>query len=79
MDARKIIEENLRRKEEISRRFDPLSGEGSVGERFRCQNPSDPAKSVWLPISMKGIRLSAENYEEMRCLHDFPYWRRDTY
>lgn len=30
----KILEENKRRLARIHRRFDPLSGEGSTGERF---------------------------------------------
>lgn len=69
----KIIEENRKRVEEASTLFDPLSGEGSVGERFEAKDPKT-RKKVWLPLSMKSIKLNRNNYEELRCLHDFPYW-----
>ncbi len=71
----KILEENKRRLARIHRRFDPLSGEGSTGERFETVMPGAEDKSpIWLPVSMKGIGLTPGNYEHMRSLHDFPYW-----
>ncbi len=73
MEVIDILEENFRRQEKIGERFDPVSGEGSVGRRFESRRPEDAAK-VWLPESMKGITLTKENYEEERCRHDFAYW-----
>ena len=55
----KILEENKRRLARIHRRFDPLSGEGSTGERFETVMPGAEDKSpIWLPVSMKGIGLT---------------------
>lgn len=73
MDAIEILEENERRRAEIGRIFDPLSGEGSTGERFETRHPVTAAK-IRLPVSMKGMSLNKDNYEEERCRHDFPYW-----
>lgn len=69
----KIIEENERRLKEIATPFDPVSGKGSIGERFKCVKPGT-GETVWLPESMRGISLTKQNYEFMRSLHDFPYW-----
>lgn len=69
-----ILEENSRRLGMIDRTFDPISGEGSVGERFESTAPGKGGGKVWLPVSMKGLKLTAANYERLRSLHDFPYW-----
>ncbi|MDE6340551.1 MAG: terminase [Muribaculaceae bacterium] len=68
-----ILKENEERRERIARRFDPVSGEGSIGERFRTVKPGS-GETVCLPLSMKTLSLTSANYEFMRCLHDFPYW-----
>lgn len=72
MTIDEIIEENHRRLSAINRIFDPLSGKGSVGERFESFAPD--GEKVWLPMSMKGLDLTSANYERLRSLHDFPYW-----
>ncbi|MDE7437151.1 MAG: terminase [Muribaculaceae bacterium] len=69
----KILEENERRLKEIATPFDPVSGKGSIGERFKCVKPGT-GETVWLPESMRGISLTKQNYDFMRSLHDFPYW-----
>ena len=46
-----IIEENERRNALNSRKFDPVSGEGSTGERFRFAVKGLP--EAWLPESMR--------------------------
>lgn len=72
MTIDEIIEENHRRLSSIISIFDPLSGKGSVGERFESFAPD--GEKVWLPMSMKGLGLTSANYERLRSLHDFPYW-----
>lgn len=74
MKASEIIEEDSRRLHAIAIPFDPLSGRGSVGERFECVSPEPGGGRVWLPMSMKECKLTAANYDRLRCLHDFPYW-----
>lgn len=69
-----IISENKRRRSEIFRRFDPVTGENSIGERIRKSIPGKPAASAWMPATMPFNILNAKNYEYFRCLHDFPYW-----
>lgn len=69
----KILEENKRRIEATVVEFDPISGKGSVGERFETKIPGTCTK-VWLPESMRDKQLNEENYEFLRCAHDFPYW-----
>lgn len=84
MNVADILRENERRKSLIAKTFDPLTGEGSVGERFRVDVPglSDP---LFLPVAMKdepmtralrsgGIRPDSGPFERLRLLHDFPYW-----
>lgn len=74
MHIDEIIQENDRRSREINRDFDPISGKGSIGERFECSMPGRNATKVWLPMSMKSLKLTSANYDKLRCLHDFPYW-----
>lgn len=72
-----ILLENLRRRENNSRKFDPISGEGSIGPRFKAMlkfKPTEGPREVYLPTTMKDLRLTRENYEELRLLHDFAYW-----
>ncbi len=68
-----ILNENRIRTDAVSRCFDPISGMGSLGERFETNIPGK-RKKVWLPASMWGLKLTVANYEELRCIHDFPYW-----
>lgn len=57
----RLLAEDRRRLEERSRFFDPVSGEGSTGERFRFD-----VKGIapgWLPESMRGEQLVKELIE----------------
>lgn len=73
-EIEEILEENSKRVLEADSGFDPISGKASVGERFETNEPGNRRKRVWLPISMKGLKLTQKNYDELRILHDFPYW-----
>lgn len=52
-----IIKENERRNAEIYAKFDPLSGEGSVGERKRVVIDDFPISVQWLPVEMLHVPL----------------------
>ncbi|MDE6410060.1 MAG: terminase [Muribaculaceae bacterium] len=47
-----ILKENDRRNEIIYAKFDPITGEGSVGERLRVEIPDFIIPVQWLPKSM---------------------------
>ncbi len=47
-----IIAENDRRRAEMFSRFNPITGEGSVGDRFAVSIPDFPIPKQWLPVSM---------------------------
>lgn len=74
MEIYEIIKEDNVRMVRNSRVFDPISGRGSVGKRFKTVSPCSPAETVWLPVSMKKLSLTRDNYERERCRHDFAYW-----
>lgn len=48
-----IIRENDNRRAKMFPRFNPISGEGSVGDRFVVSIPDFPVKRQWLPVSMR--------------------------
>lgn len=52
-----IIKENERRNAEIYAKFDPVSGEGSVGERKRVVIDDFPISVQWLPVEMLCVPL----------------------
>lgn len=52
-----IIKENERRNAEIYAKFDPVSGEGSVGERKRVVIDDFPISVQWLPVEMLRVPL----------------------
>lgn len=52
-----IIKENGRRNAEIYAKFDPVSGEGSVGERKRVVIDDFPISVQWLPVEMLRVPL----------------------
>ena len=52
-----IIKENERRNAEIYAKFDPVSGEGSVGERKRVVIDDFPISVQWLPVKMLRVPL----------------------
>ncbi len=102
-DVRKLLAENARRIAANTAVFDPISGEGSVGERFAFHISGLTDGKVFLPVAMRDEvmvkelteagsvgeylehfrRLTPtagrcgeirEEFERLRCLHDFPYW-----
>lgn len=52
-----IIKENGRRNAEIYAKFDPVSGEGSVGDRKRVVIDDFPISVQWLPVEMLRVPL----------------------
>ena len=71
-----IIAENDSRRNKMFSRFNPITGEGSVGERVVVCIPDFPLKKLWLPKAMadntlvnglvkhKGIDLSLIHISE---------------
>lgn len=52
-----ILAENERRKSVIYAPFNPVTGEGSIGERFEFYLPDFPIRRQFLPVEMKKIPL----------------------
>lgn len=52
----KILKENAARLERINTKFNPITGEGSTGERFVFQLADFPLKQ-YLPVSMRNVPL----------------------
>ena len=52
-----IIAENARRNAEINAKFNPVTGEGSIGERVLVEISDFPFTKQWLPIRMMDIPL----------------------
>ncbi len=52
-----IIEDNRRRNEVVYATFDPVSGQGSVGERKKVVIDGFPIREQWLPVEMMDIPL----------------------
>lgn len=55
-----IIAENTRRRGVMFAPFNPITGQGSVGERAEISIPDFPLPKMWLPASMVGNRLVRE-------------------
>lgn len=51
--TRDIILHNERRRKEIFAPFNPITGEGSVGERYKYKIADYPTDVQWLPVEMK--------------------------
>ncbi len=56
-DIETLIKENDRRNEHIYATFNPITGEGSVGERRRVRIPDFTIPVQWLPIDMLSVPL----------------------
>ena len=56
-EIRKILEENDRRNESITRPFNPVTGEGSTGTREKVHIADFPIPDMWLPESMMKVPL----------------------
>lgn len=53
-----ILKENHRRLDEVvNKPFNPVTGFGSIGERFEYVLTDFPLKKQWLPVAMKSIPL----------------------
>lgn len=52
-----IISENELRRREMFSRFNPITGEGSVGERVLVSLDDFPIRQQWLPVDMLGNAL----------------------
>ena len=52
-----IIAENARRNAEINAKFNPVTGEGSIGERVLVEISDFPFRRQWLPEQMMNIPL----------------------
>lgn len=52
-----LLKENDRRSEIIYAKFDPITGEGSVGERVRVEIPDFVIPVQWLPESMMKVEF----------------------
>ena len=56
-EVNSIIAENIRRNKEIYAKFNPITGEGSIGKRFKFTLTDFPIKEQYLPVEMKRIPL----------------------
>ncbi len=52
-----ILQENARRNEAVNAEFNPVTGKGSVGERFLLELPDYPIRRQWLPTGMMKVPL----------------------
>lgn len=52
-DIQAIIDENTRRRKANNAYFNPATGEGSTGERYRLEIPDFPIPVQYLPVSMR--------------------------
>jgi len=53
----KILKENEARIARINTKFNPITGEGSTGERFLLTIDDFPIRNQWLPVAMRDIPL----------------------
>lgn len=56
-EVEEILRVNQQRLDEINTPFDPVTGLGSVGERFECLIDDYPVRRQWLPVTMRRIPL----------------------
>ena len=52
-----ILKENDKRNEEIHKRFDPISGAGSIGERVETHIEDFPIETQYIPVEMMKVPL----------------------
>lgn len=52
-----ILKENEARIQRINTKFNPITGEGSTGERFLLTIDDFPIRHQWLPVAMRDIPL----------------------
>jgi hypothetical protein len=56
-EVKEILAINQQRIDEIHAPFNPITGKGSVGERFECLIPDFPIKRQYLPVAMQKVPL----------------------
>ena len=56
-EIKAILEENERRNADIRHTFNPVTGEGSIGQREKVHIEDFPIPDMWLPASMTKIPL----------------------
>ena len=56
-EVAEILGINQERLDEIHAPFNPITGKGSVGERFECSIEDFPIKRQWLPGAMRNVPL----------------------
>lgn len=57
LKVEELMHENDKRNKEIYTTFNPISGEGSIGERFECVIRDFPIKTQYLPMKLKNVPL----------------------
>ena len=55
--VKEILDENTRRVAEINAKFNPVTGEGSIGKRVLVEISDFPFRRQWLPEQMMNIPL----------------------
>lgn len=60
-----ILVEDGRRMDVLHGKFDPVTGEGSVGERFVFAVPDFPIERQWLPVEMQDEPIVRQLHEAM--------------
>lgn len=53
----KIISENRRRNKQIYAKFDPITGQGSIGPRKKITISDYPIQTQWIPVEMMKVPL----------------------
>ena len=52
-----LLKENDRRNDEINAKFNPITGEGSLGERVKVTIKDFPVKTQWIPRRMMAVPM----------------------
>ena len=72
-----IIAENRRRTARLADNYDPISGQGCLGERITVRRRG--SKDVLVPATMTADpsyrkQMSAHDFNQLRQRYDFEYW-----
>lgn len=55
--VQELLHENDNRNKKVYAEFNPISGKGSIGERFECFIADFPIKTQYLPVKLKNVPL----------------------
>ena len=78
IDMKEIIAENARRNMRFRVHYNPLKGEGCLGERVAATGPD--GVTVRIPVEMtrdadyRHALTDVTEWEKLRCRHDFEFW-----